>query len=164
MSIKLNLGCGALYLNGFINCDIRKDVGADKVFDMSKGMPFDDGEADEIMAQDILEHFGFRETEKMLTEWKRVLKKGGLLTVQVPNIDKHIKDYWNDRNDKRYVNGYDNAFEFMRANIFGGQDYEGNFHKTCFTPNTLRLVLEKLGFTMLSLDTHDRAIIAVCQK
>lgn len=162
--MKINVGAGTDIKQGFENCDIRKGPGIDKVFDMSKGMPFEDGEAEEINAQDILEHFPFRDTEKMLLEWKRVLKKGGMLTIQVPNIDKHIKDYWNDRDDKRYVNGYDNAFEFLRANIFGGQDYEGNFHKTCFTPNTLRLVLEKLGFTMLSLDTHDRAIIAVCKK
>ena len=164
MALKINLGCGTDIRQGFVNCDIRENVGVDRVFDLSKGLPFKNGEVDYILAQDILEHFGFRETEPMLREWARVLCPGGMMEIQVPNIEKHIKDYWDDRKDGRYQNGYDNAMEFLRGNIFGGQDYEGNFHKTCFTPNTLRLLIQKVGLRFVSLDLKDRAIILICQK
>ena len=162
--MRYNLGCGNDIEQGYINVDTRNADGVDLVHDISLGMPCGEGDADEIFAQDILEHFSFRVTETMLCQWFRALKPGGTLTVQVPNIDKHIRDYWSDRQDKRYKNGYDDAMEFLRANIFGGQDYEGNYHKTCFTPNTLKMLLHKVGFKVTDFVTHDRAIIAVCQK
>jgi len=37
MPIKLNLGCGKDYKRGYINCDVSKEVGPDKVVDLDKG-------------------------------------------------------------------------------------------------------------------------------
>lgn len=38
--MKLNLACGRDYMEGYINADISYDVGADIVFDMTKGIPY----------------------------------------------------------------------------------------------------------------------------
>lgn len=162
--MKINIGCGNDIRQGFVNCDFRELHGVDKVIDISKPLPFDNDSAEYILANDILEHFSFRDTEKLLMDWKRVLSPTGYLEIQVPNIEAHIKNYYNDIKDQRYKNGYDDAMEFFRACIFGGQDYSGNFHKTCFTPNTIRLMLEKLGFKIHDLITRHRAIIVICRK
>ena len=136
---KLNLGCGKDIKSGYINIDFRKGDGVDLVHDLMKPLPFDDESCTDIMAHDILEHFGFRDTERILADWIRTLGTGGCLDLVVPNFEAHLQYYKADKQDPRYVNGYDDSFEFFRANVFGGQDYEGNFHKTFFTPRTVEM-------------------------
>ena len=161
---KLNLGCGKDIKSGYINIDFRKGDGVDLVHDLMKPLPFDDESCTDIMAHDILEHFGFRETEIILADWIRALGTGGCLDLVVPNFEAHLQYYKADKQDPRYVNGYDDSFEFFRANVFGGQDYEGNFHKTFFTPRTVERLLEKAGLKLLKMGTPRREINVLAVK
>jgi len=40
--LRLNLGCGRDYRPGFTNIDVRPDVGADLVYDITSPLPFPD--------------------------------------------------------------------------------------------------------------------------
>lgn len=51
-------------------------------------LPYDDGVADEILAIHVVEHFYFWEAAPLLTEWKRVLKPGGWIALETPNLVK----------------------------------------------------------------------------
>ena len=53
--MKLNLGCGNMYLDDYINVDI-KDVKCDEKCDARK-ITFDDNTFEEVLASDIIEHF-----------------------------------------------------------------------------------------------------------
>lgn len=70
--------------------------GGDGAFDAHSGklnadlrnLPFDDGFADRAVAIHVLEHFYFWEVPAVLAEWKRVLKPGGRLALELPCMDK----------------------------------------------------------------------------
>lgn len=87
MSVKLNIGCGRDYREGWINTDISKDTKADLYFDIRKDVfPFDAGNASEIYISGVLEQIG--ENEHLIhamNECHRVLKQGGVMNVVVPN-------------------------------------------------------------------------------
>lgn len=92
--MKLNLGCGDKILEGYVNVDLvderkgnQPDVNCD-VRDLHEH--FEDGVADEILAVHILEHFYPWEVHNALQEWKRVLKPGGKIIIEVPDIMKAI--------------------------------------------------------------------------
>ncbi len=64
--------------------DISALPGVDVVCDIQKlPLPFPDGQFDEILCQDILEHV---EYIPVLRDIHRILKKGGALTIRVPHF------------------------------------------------------------------------------
>lgn len=88
--VKLNLGCGNKILDGFVNIDYpdnysgkKPDIEADL-----RALPIADETADEAYAIHVLEHFHVWEAPDVLREWKRVLKPGGRLVLELPCLEK----------------------------------------------------------------------------
>lgn len=80
---KLNLGCGFEYLKGYVNCDLRTNLKADKHFNLNEfPYPFADNSVDEILLSHVLEHLD--DPIKILKECYRILKTGGKLDIRVP--------------------------------------------------------------------------------
>ena len=137
---KINLGAGNLKKSGYTNVDINSNFKPDVVADVRK-LPFDDNYADEILARDVLEHIPHKETKKTLLEWKRILKKGGKLIIQTPNLQT-IANYMLD---SEKVDDIDYINDLIRR-IYGGQNYEFNYHFAGFTPETIMNLLKSIGF------------------
>lgn len=88
-SIKLNLGCGDKILPDYINVDIapeRKDLAPDVICDITDLSTFSDNYANEILAVHVIEHFWYWDVPRILNEWLRVLKPGGELILECPNL------------------------------------------------------------------------------
>jgi len=86
---KLNLGCGDKILPGYINVDVvesRRGLKPDVLCDLHKLTPFDDNSVDEILSVHVVEHFWRWEVLGVLREWTRVLKPGGLMVLECPNL------------------------------------------------------------------------------
>jgi len=80
--MKLHLGCGYDKKEGYLNCDISKDVKPDKIVDMNRKLPFRDSSVDEILMNHVLEHF--HEPLKILKELHRICKDGAKIKIKVP--------------------------------------------------------------------------------
>ena len=86
--MKLNLGCGAKILNGYVNVDKFDYYDVDKVHDLEVfPYPFDDDVVDEIMLSHVLEHIGqdpdvFNE---IIKEFYRICKNNALINIHVPH-------------------------------------------------------------------------------
>jgi ubiquinone/menaquinone biosynthesis C-methylase UbiE len=131
--IKLNLGCGELLIPGFINCDLynpKADVKCDV-----KSLPYEDNSVDEIYASHIIEHFDFFEALKVLQEWKRVLKVGGKLVVETPDLLGTCKEFVNASEERRVR---------LYGQFFATPWIEGQTHKFLYTEAQLRWTLGQL--------------------
>ena len=71
-----------------------------------------------------------------MNEWFRVLKKGGILGLSVPDFDLLIDRYKANEND---INSIIDP-------LMGGQDYKYDFHMIVFNQSSLELLLKKMGF------------------
>lgn len=81
--IKLNIGSGQDYREGYINVDWTTRIKADVVHDLSKfPWPFPDNYADEILMKDSLEHV--KDAHTAICEVHRILKPGGKFVCWVP--------------------------------------------------------------------------------
>lgn len=86
--MKLNVGCGARPLEGFVNTDQVGGHGVDKVFDAAHhDWPFSEETFDEVYAGCILPHIlDGGDLEHFIAETHRVLKPGGRFVVTCPDI------------------------------------------------------------------------------
>jgi predicted SAM-dependent methyltransferase len=134
--MKLNLGCGGDLLPGYINCDKYYEK-ADIICDVNK-LPFEDNSVEEIFACHIIEHFDFREAFVVLEEWKRVLKDGGLLIVETPDLLETCRAFINASEDQR-IALYGHLFSTPWVS-------EGLIHKFLYTETQLGGTLKSLGF------------------
>jgi predicted SAM-dependent methyltransferase len=132
---KLHLGCGNKRLEGFINVDIYKNDATDLVQDISNLELFQDESVDEVYACHVLEHFHRNQFKNVLNEWCRVLKKGGTLRLSVPDFEKICSIYSKTKNLNQLL-----------GLLYGGQNYEYNFHYCTFDFDSLSSILTELGF------------------
>ena len=150
MTARLNLGAGDDRRDGFVSVDLRDDV-ADVVCDVRKLEHWGDASVDEIVAEDLLEHFPAGETNAILEEWARALRPGGLLTVKVPNmlaLSEAIAAYAKA--------GKLGAVACLVRNVYGGHRFgpDGiwDTHHTGWVPAQLHDALTMAGFEVLSDD------------
>jgi SAM-dependent methyltransferase len=94
--IKLNLGCGDKILRGYTNVDVANERAGkqpDIICDVRNLDKFTDNYADEILAVHVIEHFWRWEVELILKEWVRVLKPGGKLILECPNLISACEEF-----------------------------------------------------------------------
>lgn len=139
--LRLNLGCGHIALDGYLNVDRRALPGVDIVSEVDE-LPFKSGELTEIFSAHLLEHFPQEQlVRELLPYWCGLLKPGGEFHAVVPDAQAMIKNYVDG--------GY--PYAYLREVTFGGQDYDGDFHFNMFTPDSLSAILKDVGFVDISV-------------
>jgi len=123
---KLNLGSGNDIKEGYVNLDSAKIPGVDIVWDIEKlPLPFGDGEFEEVLANDILEHV---EYIPVLRDLLRILKPGGELKIRVPHFTS--KNNFADPTHKKLFSVVTFDF-FSKHPVFGkpkDREYYFDFH------------------------------------
>jgi len=87
--VRLNIGCGDKLLPHYINIDATSDRQGpkpDMVCDARNLSNFVDGSVDEILTVHLIEHLARWDAPIALGEWVRVLRPGGRLIIECPNL------------------------------------------------------------------------------
>jgi len=134
--VLLHLGCGQIASPGFINVDVRPGPHVHHIHEVTDLSIFADDYADLIYACHVLEHVRHAAVRKVLWEWRRVLKPGGILRLSVPDFDKLLVIYESSSHDIHSI---------MRP-LMGGQGYEYNAHRGVFNCVSLTDALREVGF------------------
>jgi predicted SAM-dependent methyltransferase len=134
--MKLHLGCGKRHIPGFVHIDAVDYPHVDHVATIDNLSFIQDASVDLIYNCHVLEHFKRREVGRVLKEWHRVLKPGGILRISVPDFAKLCEVY------QKY-----GQLDLVIGALFGRQDYLYNIHYNVFDFATLKRELESAGFT-----------------
>lgn len=149
--VKLHLGCGDKKFPGYINIDIVPTEGSDVLMDVTDLSVIPSDSISEIFMRHIFEHLYNDEQDKALREYYRVLKKGGNLTIEVPDFDVVVDAYL--RKEKGITSEVFD-FDHVRRYVCGElvpQNRVPSLHKDIFNKERMREVLEENKFFVESI-------------
>lgn len=132
-AIKLDIGSGGPSGDSsFIGVDAFAEGAEVKAFMWD--LPYEDETVDTIYCAQALEHVSKYAVVPTLQEWRRVLKSGGKLQLQVPDLQWAVMNWLANP-----------TTEWNMDIIFGNQRHEGEYHKTGFTMEILAMYFNIVG-------------------
>lgn len=142
--IKLNLGAGGINYPGYLSVDFY-DKRAHVKMDITK-LDFPDNSVDEILASHVFEHLNPYHALDILKDWRRVLKPGGKLVMEMPDIEQLCKRFVTASTGERY--GILNAvYGSVNTTGEGGPDNITSPHLFGWWPQSLHDHLWNAGYT-----------------
>ena len=105
----VNLGCGYRPLKDWINVDHARGPEVQVVWDLRRGLPFQDESCSAIFSEHLIEHVPRDDAERLLAECHRVLANGGVLRLSTPDAGRYLRSYAGDQS-------------FLRDPAFGEPD------------------------------------------
>jgi len=121
--------------------NIQKGPNVDHVGDAKDLSRFENQTFDELYASHIAEHFDYNgPLQKVLKEWRRVLKPNGRLYLSTPDMDVLCRLF---TMRERFT--FQERFEIMRI-MFGGHIDQYDYHHVGIFGDLLTALLPEAGF------------------
>ena len=141
--MRLHLGCGTDYRDGWVNVDANPRARADLHCDIESLPAIRDASAQVVEACHVFEHLTLTQARVALREWRRVLRVGGELFLELPDLEACIR-ILGQASDPHGI-------DFGMIGIYGWPpdiDREGvpQMHKWGWTRATLAQELRRAGF------------------
>ncbi len=168
--LKLHLGCGSVNYPGFVNIDFfdsekpdssrgGQKMKADVLLDIRQlRSHVDSASVDHVLMVHVLEHFTRWAAISLMSDILHVLKPGGTLEMEHPDLDACIAFYLHD---KRRMNTPIGSLNIGFTQFYGNQwdelDYET--HRYVWTKGELESVAKTIGFDVVEL--HNNAMYHV---
>ena len=106
---------------------------------VTRGWPFSNEKFEAVFSSHVLEHLPLRGARVCLSESYRCLRRGGVLRISVPDLDKHIADFSREQ-------AADWAINFFEAN----ETSEKNMHHFMYNFNSLSAMMREAGFQQVT--------------
>jgi predicted SAM-dependent methyltransferase len=150
-TIKLHLGSGEQYLNGYVNIDfppenhtVQTKSRADAFANITQ-LSFSKETVDEVRSHHTFEHFDRQVALAMVCAWQEWLKPNGLLVIETPDLEESVKLFM-DANM-----GYKEKQAVLR-HVFGSHEASWAYHYDGWYEEKFRHVLSQLGFDIESVE------------
>ena len=148
---RLNLGCGDKILEGYVNVDVAPSRGGrapDVICDLHDLARFESGSVDEILSVHVVEHFWRWEVIGVLKEWVRVLKPGGTMILECPNLISACEAVLADP-ERATLPGLEGQRSMWV--LYGDPSWKDPLmcHRWAYTPQSLGAVMHEAGFTQI---------------
>lgn len=91
----LNIACGDRIHKDWINIDFSRSSKLVKRVNVLEGLPFEDNSIDVVYSSHFFEHISKEDSDYILSEIYRVLKKQGIVRIVVPDLQNLCEEYLN---------------------------------------------------------------------
>jgi predicted SAM-dependent methyltransferase len=140
---RLNWGCGLNPEPGWINSDLKEGAGIDLSGDIRDGLPLDSDSIDYAVSIHALPELAYPDLVPALGELRRVLKRGGVLRLALPDLDRGIAAY--QRDDESYFHVPRDEVSSRGGRFIVHMLWYG-FSRSLFTADFVEELLSKAGF------------------
>jgi predicted SAM-dependent methyltransferase len=144
---KLNLGCGRVRLDTWVNIDSDPWVAPDIVWDLAWGLPAGEASCRLIYCEHLLEHLAVEDGLFLLKECRRALQAGGILRIAMPSLDVLIdKSSGGDWRNQDWLTWPEYRFIQTRAEMLNIA-FRWWGHQWLYDREELRRRLREAGFS-----------------
>jgi hypothetical protein len=144
--LRVNLGCGHRPMEDYVNVDMRLLPGVDVVAQVDD-LPFEPGELCEMFSSHLFEHFPQDQVvRKLLPYWVTLIRPGGVFRVVLPDAGAMLTAFADGTM----------PYEDLREVLYGGQEYEGDFHFNMYTVESLTALLSAAGLVDVEVEAEGR--------
>jgi hypothetical protein len=164
--MKIDLGCGRNKKEGCFGIDIQNFDGVDLVCDCNQRIPLDDSIADEIHADDFLEHLQNDKRIHIISEIWRILKPDGKFYSYTPSTDgrgayqdpTHYS-FWNENSFKYYIlDEYRNQHNIeAKFSVVELRTTRPDNNKVCFVYSVLKAI-KPMKFSIVCASNNEKLI------
>lgn len=140
--MKLNFGAGKKKIEGYksVDCDARTQP--DYLIDVNTSIfPFEKNSCEEIVSYHFFEHLDRFVAIELLRKWQKILKPGGVLVIECPNLLRCCQMMFGDEEERRLgmigIYGYEPDIV---------SDGIAQVHKSGWTPASIENELHRAGF------------------
>ena len=159
-SLNLNLGCGTRILDDYINIDLYNvsegnKINPDITMDIQQLCNYVEvNTVEKILIVHVLEHFFRWEAVDLLTDFYNCLKVGGILEIEMPDLDGCIDFYINKKGRpfKSPLGNIEDGLAQIYANQWSRNPHEA--HKYVWRKKDIELVLTKIGFKIMVINNN----------
>lgn len=152
--MRVNFGCGRRVLDGWFNVDAVLSPRAPRAPELlhavtfkrdgaiANPLPLADGCADELQALHVVEHVCAWEAPALVGEWRRLLKSGGQLILELPDIEKAAQNLLRGRGD-----------QWCMWPFYGDPSHRDPWmtHRWGYTPVTIMDLVAECGFVEIKV-------------
>jgi predicted SAM-dependent methyltransferase len=149
---KLNLGCGDVRPDGWLNADfatarwvIQRRQWPQWSFDATRRWPCPDDYFDAIHCEHVLEHFPYADGIAMLEQCLRTLRPGGVLRLSVPDVAKFVDAYVRQQAGEMPAEGFRSLGPGAMAI---SQLTQCDGHLSVWDASTMKQALLEIGFAI----------------
>ncbi len=151
--MKLHLGCGRQYMEGYVNVDyppsehsVQVDLKADLFHDLLT-LEYPPNTIEEIRLHHVFEHFSRPDALALLCRWRDWLEPCGKLRIETPDLIASarllVSPWWS----------YGDKQEVVR-HLFGSHESHWAVHWDGWSPERFVRTLSALGFEQISTRTE----------
>lgn len=147
--MMIEFGCGETpSKQGFKTCDIRNLPGVDFVCEAWEIDKFiEESSVDEIFSRHFFEHLTFKQGEKLLDTWYKILKPTGAIEMIIPNMTFHLKQWMSRSSEKEFNHAKAGLWGWQRGDIGDMWD----LHKSGYDFESLKTLLIKKKYKNIEL-------------
>jgi len=144
--LRLHLGCGETYLQGYVNIDLPPDrhsvqthTRADVYADITE-LTYPSGSVNEIRLHHVFEHFDRPTALRLLIEWYVWLEDGGMLVIETPDFELSARAFLKSKAENRHK---------ILRHIFGSHEATWATHQDGWYREKFQIYLTSMGFHAL---------------
>jgi predicted SAM-dependent methyltransferase len=144
--LRVHLGCGPVYLAGWLNVDIERDSRADVRLDLRNGLPLPAGSASHVFSEHVFEHLDLADGRRLLRDVRMALGPGGLVRIAMPDLSTLVERYENGWRDQEWLKdpGYAEIDTAAHMLNFALRSWD---HRYVYDFDDLELRLHEAGFS-----------------
>lgn len=153
--LKLHLGCGEKYLEGYVNIDFppsEHSVLTPKVdiYHDIRTLEYPDNSIDEIQSHHLFEHFSRTDGLKLLFRWRKWLKPDGMLVIETPDFYGCAAAYAFALTQKRRME--------LGRHMLGSQEAKWAYHLDFWDKPKFKFVFARAGFKNLKFREYQNGL------
>jgi len=142
----LNVGSGAVMLEGFVNADfyrlhhVLKSNSADWMIDLTKPLRCDNNYWDGVLIEHTNEHILYSENYDLLKELYRTMKPGAVIRIVAPDLNKYLS--WETLRTSEPKMARYNSLPEAISNLT-----QNHLHLSVWNFELMAELLEEIGFS-----------------